>query len=81
MSWPISPEEPWSIFANGLTWYLCAIAAICISTYIGTLVRAFVAARSTHDSRDPPKLPYAVPLLGNLPAFLWDTKAFLNKIT
>ncbi len=60
------------------------VAAAILSTFfltqIVTSVRSNVALRRSGDGKTPPIMPYAVPVLGNLLAFAFDTKSLLGNI-
>lgn len=50
-----------------------------VLTYIITSIRATVAANQKGDAKSPPIVPYAVPLVGNLWSFAFDTEYALRK--
>ncbi len=47
-------------------------------TYLITYLWATIAARSNGKGKSPPMVPYAVPILGNLLAFAFDTCRFVG---
>ncbi|KAM3555214.1 hypothetical protein ARSEF4850_006118 [Beauveria asiatica] len=72
----------WRVFApigvHTVVWSLVAIISL---TYITTSLQGAKAARKASGGSEPPTLPYAVPVLGHLPEFLWSAENFLRKAT
>ena len=62
---------------------LSASAATCIIlAIVGVAYHFVLAASHKHsDGRPPPSLPFAIPLLGHLPEFLYNTQKFLKRAT
>ncbi|KAJ9260157.1 hypothetical protein DTO212C5_8537 [Paecilomyces variotii] len=52
---------------------------ICLSTYFIVLAQGILTVRNKKDGSLPPTVPYAIPFLRHLPAFIRDRERFLGK--
>lgn len=66
---------------NGLLALLGTFLCITALTYLISTIQGAVTVRNKRHGSRPPKLPYAIPLLGHLPEFLKDTLKFLARAT
>lgn len=67
--------------SNGLLALLGTFISITALTYLISTIQGAVTVRNRRHGSRPPKLPYAIPLLGHLPEFLKDTMKFLARAT
>lgn len=70
-----------SLASSGLLAVLGTILSVTTLTYIISTTQGAATVRNKRHGSRPPKLPYAIPLLGHLPEFLSDTLKFLAKAT
>ncbi|KAG4438382.1 hypothetical protein IFR05_006144 [Cadophora sp. M221] len=56
------------------------LLSILVLTRVITSIRSNVALRSSGDDKPPPIMPYALPGIGNMLAFAFDTKSLLSTI-
>lgn len=59
-------------------------SALClplILTYLVTLRRFRIVLRSNKKGKEPPTLPYMIPILGHALPFAWDTRGTISIIT
>jgi hypothetical protein len=54
--------------------------SVLVLTHVITSAQSHIALSQTGDAKTPPKVPYAVPGVGNLFSFLFDTKEFYSKM-
>lgn len=73
------PEELGPILSNKIITTACAVLLITTLTYSYSSICAAIRVRNKADGSPPPTLPYAVPLLGHVPEFLWDAENFITK--
>lgn len=66
---------------NGLLALLGTFLSVTALTYLISTIQGAVTVRNKRHGSRPPKLPYAIPLLGHLPEFLKDTLKFLARAT
>jgi hypothetical protein len=59
---------------------ICVVVAIVSLAYF-VFCRVSPAVGHDKHERFPPSLPFALPLLGHLPQFLWNTEKLLTKAT
>jgi hypothetical protein len=62
----------------GITILPTVMLAPFLLTYLITLLRGIVAVKRTGTGKTPPNVPYAIPLLGNLFTFAFDTCHFID---
>ena len=55
-----------------------AIALLFIVTYMATSLKSVIAIRGKKDGREPPIVPYWIPILGNLIPLVWNTAGFTS---
>jgi hypothetical protein len=56
------------------------IFALFTTTWAITTIKSIMALRATGNNKTPPIVPYAVPLLGNMYDFAFNTKGFLSHL-
>jgi len=54
--------------------------SVFVLTQAITTIRSYIALSQTGDSKTPPIVPYAIPGVGNLFPFVFDTKEFYTKM-
>ena len=57
------------------------LALTCFSTYAITTATSALALRSKKNGKDPPVVPYFLPLLGNSISLIRDTPGFIDALT
>ena len=68
-----------SSFSSDIAMSIWTLAAVVTAIYLVSSVRGAQAVPDEGDGSQPPLLPYALPLLGHLPEFLWNTEKFLQR--
>jgi hypothetical protein len=67
-------ESDWKITAP------LSLVLICISTYLLTSFRSYLAYYGRGSEKPPVVVPYSVPFFGNVFAFLLDPPGFFSKV-
>lgn len=68
-------------FANETFVVACAILLPFILTYLATLWRFRIVLRSKKKGKEPPTLPFMVPILSHVIPFAWDIRGTISTIT
>jgi hypothetical protein len=56
-----------------------AFVLLALTTYLATIFSYFRTRRSNEDGREPPVIPYWLPIMGSTIPFVRDTKGFISN--
>lgn len=73
--------EDLPLTSNGLLALFGTFLSIIAVAFLISRIQGAATVRNKRHGSRPPKLPYAIPLLGHLPEFLMDTLKFLARAT